>query len=171
MQRWYIRRKKCDRRQARWRGAGSVSICLTVCWLGDKLLLFHLKKIVTLKGLLEGSGTPPPDTFKTLLKSTKAKARLLSFSCLINYLLPLLSVHCSDVPMPRCCFVFLPSLSLLFEFIYFFPSGMFWDTSPAPLSTCCENISSGMFLDDPLLMGSCLANNKVLELSSASATP
>lgn len=100
--------------------------------------------------------------FKTLLKSTKSEGDSCDLAALIcGPLPPPGSPLCSALAIPLVCFSSFPRFFVC----------VFWDTSPAPFSTCCENISSGMFLDGPLLMGSCLANNKVLELSSASATP
>ncbi len=65
--------KRTNNNKTKDRGAESVSVCLTVCGGKDKLLLFHLKNKVILEGLLKGSEAPSPDTFKTLLKSTKTK--------------------------------------------------------------------------------------------------
>lgn len=112
-------------------------------------------------GPLKGARDTFSGYFKTLLRSTKTKGD----SCYLAVLIPgplAPPGRCSDVPVPSLWFVFLvPSLFVC----------ALRDTFPAPFSTCCENISWGMFLDGPLLMGSCLANNKVLELSSTAATP
>lgn len=120
--------------------------------------------------LEEHSYSPGPlkgaqDPFKTLLRSTESKDVSCYVAVLIHSPLPPPASR-SNVSVPPCCFVFLRSLSFSCVCVC-----VFWDASPAPFSTCCENISSGMFLDGPLLMGSCLANNKALELSSASAAP
>lgn len=119
--------------------------------------------------LEEHSYSPGPlkgarDPFKTLLRSTESKDDSCYVAVLIHGPLPhpLAALMCPCRPV--ALFFFVPSLFRMCVCV-------FWDASPAPFSTCCENISSGMFLDGPLLMGSCLANNKALELSSTSAAP
>lgn len=141
--------------------------------MGDKLLLFHLKNKVPLEGLLKESETPPPDTSENTPKVNKNPSRVLSFSVLMYRPLPLLTspLRWTHDTLPVC----FPSVSFfLFRHLI---KARFGTPPVLRRLACFESISSGMFLDDPLpssppvLMGSCLANNKVLELSSASTTP
>lgn len=150
--------------------------------MGDKLLLFHLKNKVPLEGLLGWSGTPPPPPpppgrrLSNTPKVNKNPSRVLSFSVLMCRPLPLpCSPHrfggLATDALPVC---FL-SISLTLSF-----SPCFGTPAALPSAACrSEGISPlgwvgggvGVFGRLLLLMGSCLANNKVLELSSASTTP
>lgn len=152
--------------QDKW---GGVCICPTVCWVGDKLLLFHLRNKVPLEGLLGENETPPSPPrqtpLKTLLKSTKTQAE----SCRSS------SAHLTapvNSRRTRYWFVFFLSHSLFHRVL-----GC-QQHSPPTLVALKEfgqwggwSGSGGVFRQPLLLMGSCLANNKVLELSSVSTTP